>query len=76
MSANGTTTPLARPPEREQARRRREFIRLVAHGASLKDAAVESRMSPWRALELADSPEMVALLKEFRPGDWRTARDG
>lgn len=66
---------MARPPEREQARRRREFIRLVAHGASLKDATVKSQISPWRALELADSPEMVAMLEQVKPGYWRTARE-
>lgn len=63
---------MARPSHTEQARRRKEFARLVAHGTPIVQAVRESRMDPWRALALLDEPEMMALLAAARPGVWTT----
>lgn len=66
---------VARPIRHESEGRRREFVRLVASGVRLDRAAREARLDPWRALRLADSPEMLSMLAEVRPGHWATLRE-
>lgn len=66
---------MSRPIRHESEQRRREFARRVAAGESLKQAARGARIDPWRALELAESREMLDLLNAQNPGvQWETAR--
>lgn len=66
---------MGRPIRFESEARRREFARLVAGGLRLDRAARQAKIDPWRALALVDSPEMIGLLREVRPGDWATLRE-
>lgn len=67
---------MARPSRFESEARRREFAGLIVQGVRLDIAAREARIDPWRALQLVDSPEMIQLLRECRPGyDVTTLRE-
>jgi len=52
---------IGRPTNAEAARRRHEFARLIASGASLSEAQRGARISLQRALDLLDPPEMRQL---------------
>lgn len=66
---------MGRPIRFESEARRREFVRLVAAGVSLYDAATRAKLNYGRALRMADSPEMLDLLVAAKPGHWSTLRD-
>lgn len=51
---------MARPTRRENDRREQEFLGLVARGMSLSQACRSVRLNPYRALDLATSPEFWA----------------
>jgi hypothetical protein len=51
-----------RPKAAESERRRVEFVRLVAAGTPLVEAARIARIKPERALALLDTPEMRRLI--------------
>jgi hypothetical protein len=52
---------IGRPSAGESERRRMEFVRLIASGASLGEAQRGARVSLQRALDLLDPPEMRKL---------------
>lgn len=52
---------IGRPTNEEADRRRMEFARLIASGASLPEAQRGARISLQRALDLLDPPEMRKL---------------
>lgn len=66
---------MGRPIRYESERRRREFVAHVANGERLDIAARKAGLDPWRALRMADSPEMLDLLAAVKPGHWTTLRD-
>lgn len=57
---------IGRPSADESERRRREFVRLIASGASLGEAQRGARVSLQRALDLLDPPEMRQLAARAR----------
>jgi hypothetical protein len=52
---------VGRPTSDESERRRMEFVRLIASGASLGEAQRGARVSLQRAIDLLDPPEMRKL---------------
>lgn len=52
---------IGRPTNEEADRRRHEFARLIASGATLSEAQRGARISLQRALDLLDPPEMRQL---------------
>lgn len=61
-----TTARPGRPRSHESARRRREFIRLIIHGHTFRQAAIEARVNPVRALVILDELEQARLIDVAR----------
>ncbi len=57
---------MGRPPLLESRRRTREFVRQVAVGVSLPDAAQAAGVSPTRALRLLDDPTLLQVAAKAR----------
>lgn len=62
-----------RPRGFESRRRTQEFLRLVAEGSGLLEAARAAGMSPERALRLLDEPAVLAVVLASRDGMWEVA---
>lgn len=59
---------VGRPTEDESQARSREFLRRVAEGDGLAEAAERSRVKPARALKLLDDPDVFAFVVTVRRG--------